>query len=76
MPTQNRNRNLQVSVVRRGINVKRMGNHGLMWACHTSKNYNGSNELVLGTLSLCDFRVKILTVKPELHLNKLSFPSP
>lgn len=35
-----------------------------MWAAAgrvTQANYNSSNELVLGTLSLCDFRVKILT---------------
>lgn len=42
-----------------------------MWAAAgrvTQANYNSSNELVLGTLSLCDFRVKILTdVAPSPH---------
>lgn len=47
-----------------------------MWAAVgrvTQANYNSSNELVLGTLSLCDFRVKILT---DVAPSPLTSPPP
>lgn len=51
-----------------------------MWAAAgrvTQANYNSSNELVLGTLSLCDFRVKILTdIAPSPPLSTLHAPAP
>lgn len=51
-----------------------------MWAAAgrvTQANYNSSNELVLGTLSLCDFRVKILTdVAPSPHSPRPSWLPP